>query len=132
MLMCAWHAKAKMGAPMSCFKNSHSQILMRLMRLDKDMCVYCSKPIKRTRARETALVFVVNSSVAVGEILYIKVIGRDISGGHFSKLGTFVVRPLILIEDRKCAGQRYTKSVRWKRKFWIKLSDPSLQNSLHS
>ena len=33
--------------------------------------------------------FVGNSSVMVGEILYIKVIGRDISEGHFSKLETF-------------------------------------------
>ena len=59
-------------------------------------------------------------------------IGREISGGHFSKLETFVVRPLMVIEDRNCAGQWYTKSVPWKRKSWIKRSDQSLQNSLHS
>ena len=28
--MCAWHAKAKIAAPMSCFKNSWSRILTRL------------------------------------------------------------------------------------------------------
>ena len=62
------------------------------------------KPTKRTRATEIASVFVVNSNVVVGEILYIKVIVRDISGGHFSKQETFVVRPLMVIEDRNCAG----------------------------
>ena len=82
-----------------------------------------SKPIKRAWVTETGSVFVVNSSIAVGEILYIKVIGRDISVGHFSKLETFVVRPLMVIEDRNCAGQWYTKSVPWKRKSWIKLSE---------
>ena len=35
---CAWHAKAKMAAPISCFKNSRSRILTRLTRLDKDVC----------------------------------------------------------------------------------------------
>ena len=90
-----------------------------------------SKPIKKAWATETVLVFVVNSSVAVGEI-HIKVIVRDISGGHFSKLETFVVGSLMVIEDRNCAGRWYTKSVPWKRKSWIKLSDPWLQNSLHS
>ena len=38
VLVCAWYAKAKMAAPTSCFKNSRSWILTRLMRLDKDMC----------------------------------------------------------------------------------------------
>ena len=38
VLICAWHAKAKMTAPKSCFKNSRSRILMRLTRLDKDAC----------------------------------------------------------------------------------------------
>ena len=61
-----------------------------------------SKPIKRAPATETASVFVVNSNIAVGVILSIKVIGRDISGGHFSKLETFVVRPLMVIEDINC------------------------------
>ena len=123
VLMCAWHAKAKMTAPMLCFKNSRSRILTRLTRLENDACKALT---------ETASVFVVNWSVAVGEILYIKVIGRDISGGHFSKLETFVVRPLMVIEDRNCAGRWYMKSVPWKRKSWIKLSDPRLQNSIHS
>ena len=54
---------------------------------------------------ETASVFVVNSGVVVGEILYIKVIVRNISGGYFSKLETFVVRQLMVIEDRNCAGR---------------------------
>ena len=45
-----------------------------------------------------------NSIVAVSEILYIKMIVRDISGGHFSKLETFVVRPLMVTEDRNCTG----------------------------
>ena len=67
------------------------------MRLDKDSC---PKPIKRAQVTETVSVFVVNSSIAVGEILYIKVIGRDISGGHFSKLEKFVVRLLMVIEAR--------------------------------
>ena len=91
-----------------------------------------SKPIKRAWVTETVWVFVVNSSVVVSEILYIKVIGRDISGGHFSKLETFVVKLLMATEDRNCAGQWYTKSVPWKRKSWIKLSDQSLLNSLLS
>ena len=38
VLICAWQAKAKMAAPKSCFKNSGSQILTRLMRLDKNVC----------------------------------------------------------------------------------------------
>ena len=42
-----------------------------------------SKCIKRARVTETGQVFVVNSRVVVGETLYIKVIGREISGGHF-------------------------------------------------
>ena len=95
-------------------------------------CVQSSKPIKRARATEAGLVFVVNSSIAVGEILYIKVIVKDISGGQFSKLETFVMRPLMVIEDRNCTGQWYTKSVPWKRKSWIKFSDLRLQNSLHN
>ena len=49
--------------------------------------------------------FAVNSSAAVSEILYIKVIGRDISGGHRSKRETFVMRPLMVIEDRNCTGR---------------------------
>ena len=62
------------------------------------------KPIKRAEVTETVSVFVVNSSVVVGEKLYIKVIVRDISGGHFSKLKTFLVRLLMVIEDRNFAG----------------------------
>ena len=70
--------------------------------------VQSSKSIKRAWATETGFVFIVNSSIAVGEILHIKVIARDISGGHFSKLETFVVRPMMVVEDRNCAGQWYT------------------------
>ena len=64
-----------------------------------------SKPIKRAQVTETVLAFIVNSSVAVDEIIDIKVMVRDISGGHFSKLETFMVRPLMAIEDRNCAGR---------------------------
>ena len=53
--------------------------------------------LQKEPGRQRREVFVVNSSVAVGEIVYIKVIVRDISGGHFSKLEMFVVRPLMEI-----------------------------------
>ena len=33
------------------------------------------------------------------------------------------------VTEFSCAGRWYTKSVPWKRKPWIKLSDPRLQNS---
>ena len=45
------------------------------------------------------------ASVVVGEILYIKEIGRDISGEYFPKQETFVMKVLMVIEDRNCAGQ---------------------------
>ena len=38
VLVYAWHAKAKMADPASCFKNSRSRILTKLTRLDKDVC----------------------------------------------------------------------------------------------
>ena len=41
----------------------------------------------------------------VGEILYIKAIARDISGGQFSKLEMFVARLLMVTDDRNCTGQ---------------------------
>ena len=109
-------------------KNGHSNIVFEELTISDSYKtwqrrVQSPKPTKRVWVTETSSVFVVNSRVVVGEILYIKVIGRDISGGHFSKLETFVVRPLMIIEDWNCARRWYTKSVPWKRKSWIKLSD---------
>ena len=95
MLVCAWHAKAKMAA-LTCFKNSRSRILTRPTRR-----VQRSKPIKK---RQTAVVFAANSSVAVGERRYIQLIGSDKSG-DISKLETFV-----LDDDTR-------------KESWIKLSD---------
>ena len=43
----------------------------------------------------------VRSEQALRLVRY-KVIERDISRGHFSKLEMFVVRPLMGIEDRNC------------------------------
>ena len=95
MLMCTWHAKAKMAALM-CFKNLRSRILTIPTRR-----VQRSKPIKKG---QTATVLAANSSVAVGERRYILLIGRD-NSGDISKLETFLLDG----EMRKVS--------------WIKLSD---------